>query len=241
MIMLPKLTSRQVLIVVHDLVATAAAIALTFVMRFEDKRLALKLPGLEVFLPVFVLYAAVVYFIIGLHRNKWRFTSVPDLYNIFRASTVLAISLLALDYVLLTPDIYGQFFFGKITILLYWFVQMFFLGGPRIAYRYFHYTRMLQRARVADATPTLILGRAADAEVLLRSIESGAVQKIWPVGILSPSPNDRGQSIRGIPVLGGVDDLERVVADLGNQGNRVWNDCSFGILLVFGCWFFPFK
>ena len=162
-----------------------------------------------------------VYFLFGLHRNKWRFTSVPDLYNIFRAATALALSLLALDYVLVTPGVYGQFFFGKVTILLYWFLQMFFLGGSRIAYRYFHYTRTLQRAKVADASPTLILGRAVDAEVLLRSIESGAVKKIWPVGILSPADNDRGQSIRGIPVLGDIGDLETVVADLGNRGTRV--------------------
>jgi O-antigen biosynthesis protein WbqV len=57
--------------------------------------------------------------------------------------------------------------------------------------------------------------------VLLRSIESGAVKKIWPVGVLSPSGADRGQSIRGIPVLGDIDDLERVVSDLGSRGNRV--------------------
>ncbi len=221
MIRLPRLTPRQILIVLHDLIATAAAIGLTFVMRFEDQRLYAKLPALERFLPAFLVYAAVVYFVFGLQRNKWRFTSVPDLYNIFRATTVLAVSLLVLDYVLLTPGIYGQFFFGKITILLYWFVQMFLLGGSRIAYRYFHYSRTLQRNRIADATPSLILGRAADAEVLLRSIESGAVKKVWPVGILSPAPNDRGQAIRGIPVLGDISDLERVVADLGNRGTRV--------------------
>jgi FlaA1/EpsC-like NDP-sugar epimerase len=221
MLRLPRLTPRQLLIVLHDLAATAAAILLTFVMRFEDAQLVMKLPGLERFLPVFLVYAAVVYFIFGLHRNKWRFTSVPDLYNIFRASTVLALSLVALDYVLLSPNVYGQFFFGKITILLYWFLQMALLGGSRMAYRYFHYSRTLQRARIADAAPTLILGRAADAEVLLRSFESGAVKKVWPVGILSPSPNDRGQSIRGVAVLGDIGDLERVVGDLGNHGTRV--------------------
>jgi FlaA1/EpsC-like NDP-sugar epimerase len=221
MIRIPKLTARQVLIVLHDLLATMAAIVVTFLMRFEGAALTERLRGLERFLPFFLLYAAVVYFIFGLHRNKWRFTSIPDLYNLFRASTVLAISLLALDYVLVAPNIYGTFFFGKVTILLYWFLQMFFLGGLRVVYRYFHYARTLQRVKVADATPTLILGRAADAEVLLRGIESGAVKKIWPVGVLSPSAADRGQSIRGIPVLGDIDDLEGVVADLESRGDRV--------------------
>ena len=221
MMRLQKLTSRQILIVLHDLLATAVALVLTFVMRFEGQRLSERVHGVEVFLPFLVLYAAGVYFIFGLQRNKWRFTSVPDLYNIFRASAVLAVSILALDYVLLSPAYYGTFFFGKITILLYFFLQMFFLGGSRIAYRYFHYARMLKRVKVADATPTLILGRAHDAEILLRSIESGALKKVWPVGVLSPSPNDRGQSIRGIPVLGDIDDLETVVADLTDRGNRV--------------------
>ncbi|MEI9804215.1 MAG: nucleoside-diphosphate sugar epimerase/dehydratase [Pseudolabrys sp.] len=219
--MMQKLTSRQILIVLHDLLATVAAIVVTFYMRFEDARLYDKLVGLEVFLPFFLLYAAAVYFIFGMHRNKWRFTSVPDLYNIFRVASVLAISLLALDYVLLSPNVYGTFFFGKITILLYWFLQMAFLGGSRVAYRYFHYARTLQRAKVGDATPTLVLGRAADAEVLLRAIESGAVKHIWPVGVLSPSNADRGQSIRGIPVLGDIDDLERVVSDLAGRNTRV--------------------
>ncbi len=216
-----KLTPRQILIVLHDLLATAAAVIATFFVRFEGAALNERLHGLELFLPFFLVYAAVVYLILGLHRNKWRFTSVPDLYNLFRASTVLAISLLALDYVLLTPNFYGTFFFGKITILLYWFLQMFSLGGLRVVYRYFHYRRTVQRAKVGDATPTLILGRAADAEVLLRGIESGAVKKIWPVGVLSPSSADRGQSIRGIAVLGDIDDLESTVADLEARGTRV--------------------
>ena len=134
----------------------------------------------------------------------------------------MALSLLVFDYVLVAPNFYGTFFFGKVTILLYWFLQMFFLGGLRVIYRYFHYARTINRSKKSvDSTPTLVLGRAADAEVLLRGIESGAVKKIWPVGVLSPSFADRGQSIRGIRVLGDIDDLEKVVADLEASGNRV--------------------
>jgi len=217
----PRLARRQYLIIAHDLVATAAAIVLTFVLRFDDIRLAARLQGLWLFLPPFLVYAAVIYFLGGLHRNKWRFTSVPDLMNIVRASTILAVSLLALDYVLVAPNALGEFFFGKVTILLYWLMQMFLLAGGRVAYRYYHYRHTLQRARNADAVPALILGRAADAEVLLRGIESGAVTKIWPVAILSPSANDRAQAIRRVPVLGDLEDMEAVVGDLAGRGTRI--------------------
>jgi O-antigen biosynthesis protein WbqV len=107
----------------------------------------------------------------------------------------------------------GGYFFGKITIVLYWFLQMFFLGGPRLAYRYFRYTRARHHAMATEQAATLVLGRAADAEVLLRAIESNAVKKIWPVGILSPSPADQGQWMRGVPVLGGLDHPLRARAE----------------------------
>src|SRR5262245_57043589 len=189
----PKFTSRQFLVVVHDLVVTAAAIVASFWLRFEEHGLAERFDGLLIFLPAFLVYAAIVYRLFSLYRGKWRFASLPDLFNIFRAVTVLALSLLVLDYILVAPNVLGAFFFGKLTIILYWFLQMSFLGGPRIAYRYFRYSRTRLHAMADNSVPILVLGRAADAEVLLRAVENGAVKKIWPAGILSPSPADQGQ------------------------------------------------
>jgi len=215
------LTPRQWLIVAHDLLATAAAIVMSFYIRFEAVGLESRLDKLLPIVPAFVVYAGFVYFLFGLHTVKWRFTSVPDIGNIVRASTVLALSLVALDYVLVSPVFYGEYFFGKITILLYWFLQMAFLAGSRVAYRHFRFVRTRQHARESQAVPTLVLGRAADAEVLLRAIESGAVHKVQPIGILSPSLADRAQTVRGIPVVGNLDDLEQVVRDAEQRGMHV--------------------
>src|SRR5215471_3164149 len=214
---IPRLTTRQILIVVHDIVATAAAVIASFYIRFETSGL---LERLNV-LPGFLVYAAIVYWRFHLYRGKWRFASLPDLSNIFRAASVLAVSLLVLDYILLAPNVLGAFFFGKITILLYWLLQMFFLGGPRLAYRYFRYTRARHHALESDRATTLILGRAADAEGLLRAIESGAVKKVWPVGILSPSAADQGQWMRGVAVLGDLHELERVAVELAASDRPV--------------------
>jgi O-antigen biosynthesis protein WbqV len=218
MIRFPKFTPRMGLILAHDLIATAVAVVASFYIRFEGVGLALRWPVLVIMLPVFVLYAGGVFAFCGLLKSKWRFTSLPDLMNIVRAATVLAVTLLAIDYVLVAPNVLGGFFFGKITIALYWFLQTAFLAGSRIAYRYFRYTRTLQHAKAAESMPTLVIGPAADAEVLLRAIESGAVRRIQPVGILSPSRSDRGHAIRGIPVLGDLDDLEQTIRELGGRG-----------------------
>ncbi|HUI12241.1 MAG TPA: capsular biosynthesis protein, partial [Xanthobacteraceae bacterium] len=172
---------RRVLIVIHDLIVTALALLVTLYIRFADGEnggLPPHYSWLVVILPCFIVYAGIVYWIFNLYIGKWRFASLPDLWNILRAVTVLAVSLLVLDYILLYPTLYGTYFFGKVTIALYWLLQVAFLGGPRLSYRLFRHSRTQQHARRSDAVPTLVVGVAADAEVLIRAVESGAVKKI---------------------------------------------------------------
>lgn len=212
---------KKTLIVVHDLVMTGIAVLATFAVRFEGAVLQERLSYFPFFLPPFIVFAGIVYWIFHLYRSKWRFASLPDLFNIFRASTVLALALLVTDYILLSPQFFGSFFFGKITIALYWLIQMFLLGGPRLAFRYLKFARSRHTLGRDSNTPTLILGRGTDIEVILRAIETGTVKKMRPKGILSYRIDDLGQSIRGVPVLGTFSDLDQVVQDFHERGEPI--------------------
>lgn len=219
---LSHLTLRNAMIALHDLLATTAALFAAFYLRFEGgDGFFDRLPLLFQILPYFLAFSVVVCFVFNLTTTKWRFISLPDALNIIRVATVLTVALLALDYIFVAPNVRGAFFLGKVTIVLYWFLEISFLSALRMAYRYFRYTRVRRHARTGDAAPTLLIGRAADAEVLLRGIESGAIKRIWPVGVLSPSSADRGQFIRNVPVLGGVDDIEDVIADFTKRGKPI--------------------
>ncbi len=219
---LSHLTLRNFMIALHDLLATTAALFAAFYLRFEGgEGFYDRLPLLLQILPYFLAFSVVVFFIFNLTTTKWRFISLPDAMNIIRVASVLTVALLALDYIFVAPNVRGAFFLGKVTIVLYWFIEIFALSALRMAYRYFRYTRVRRHARTEDAAPTLLIGRAADAEVLLRGIESGAIKRIWPVGVLSPSNADRGQSIRNVPVLGGLDDIEDVVADFAKRNKPI--------------------
>ncbi|QUS39173.1 polysaccharide biosynthesis protein [Tardiphaga alba] len=206
-------SARNWMIAAHDAIVTVAAVLISFMLRFDGENLWERLPLVARILPYFVIFSFFVCYVFNLTTTKWRFISLPDLLNIIKASTVLTGALLVLDYVFLAPNVYGTFFLGKTTIVIYWFIQIFFLSGARLAYRYFRYTRTRNQARAMDAAPALLIGRAADAEVFLRGIESGAVKRMWPIGIVSPAASDRGQAIRGVPVLGGLDDLGNIIDD----------------------------
>ena len=176
-----------------------------------------------------VVYAGVVYFLLGLHGPKWRFTSLLEFSRIVRAAAVLSMSLLVLDYIILSPNFYGSFFFGKITIALYFVIQTVFLSGTRIAYRYLHDARTQRNARNDSASPTLILGRAADVDVSLRAIENGAIRKIWPVGLLSPADSDQRVTMRGVPVMGRFEDLENVISVVSRTQHHRFAAYSDGV------------
>ena len=230
MIRQPNLTLRNALIATHDALASAFALLASFYLRFEGDLLTDRLPLLFRILPFFIVFSVVVCYAFHLTTAKWRFISLPDALNILRASTVLAVALLVLDYIFVAPNVHGMpvapnlqgaFFFGKVTIILFWFLEVSGLSALRFAYRYFRYTRVRHHAMAEDAAATLLVGRAADAEILLRGIESGAVKRIWPVGLLSPSAADRGQLIRNIPVLGGIDDIEDVIADFARRNKPI--------------------
>ncbi|MCK1321720.1 MULTISPECIES: SDR family NAD(P)-dependent oxidoreductase [unclassified Bradyrhizobium] len=219
---LSHLTSRNFLIALHDLLATAAALFAAFYLRFEGgDGFFERLPLLFQMLPYFLAFSVVVFFILNLTTTKWRFISLPDALNIIRAATVLTVALLVLDYVFVAPNVRGSFFVGKVTIVLYWFLEIAFLSALRMTYRYFRYARVRRHARIDDTAPTLLIGRTADAEVLLRGIESGAIKRIWPVGILSPSRADLGQLIRNVPVLGSIDDVEDVISDFAKRNKAI--------------------
>ncbi|MCA6111420.1 polysaccharide biosynthesis protein [Bradyrhizobium cenepequi] len=214
-----QFTARNFLIVMHDALATAFALLAAFYLRFEGDLLTDRLPLLLRILPWFVVFSVIVCYASNLTTSKWRFISLPDALNILRASAVLTLALVVLDYVFIfiAPNFHGTVFFGRITIILYFFLQVFALGALRFGYRYFRYSRTRHHARIEDAAPTLLVGRAADAEVVLRGIENGAIKRIWPIGVLSPSNSDLGQHIRNIPVLGGVDDVETVIREFESR------------------------
>ena len=216
---LSQFTLRNFLILVHDALATTFALLASFYLRFEGSLLTDRLPHLLRILPWFVLFSIVVSYFSNLTTAKWRFTSLPDAVNILRVAAVLTLALVVLDYVYFFTGTNSPspVFLGRVTIILFFFLEVFALSALRLGYRYFRYSRTRLHARSDNAAPALLIGRTADAEVVLRGIENGAIKRLWPVGVLSPSVADRGQMIRNIPVVGGVDDIETVIRDFESR------------------------
>ena len=157
MIRLSTFTPRMWLILAHDLLATAAAVVASFFIRFEEAGLAERwrragdrAAALRRSMPAWSTASSASTRRSGASprcptsttssapRRCWRcrcWCSTTCWWR--RTSTARSSS-------------------ARSRSSLYWLLQMAFLGGPRIAYRYFRYTRTRQHAKAGASTPTLV-------------------------------------------------------------------------------------
>ena len=105
---LSNLTLRNLLIAVHDALATTLAVFASFYLRFEGDAFFERLPLMLRILPYFVAFSVVVSYLFNLTTTKWRFISLPDALNIVRVATVLTLALLVMDYIFVAPRATGH-------------------------------------------------------------------------------------------------------------------------------------
>ncbi len=215
----PSQTFKRGVIIAHDLVAAALAVSGSLMLRYQFWQLSPQFGEIIVVVPTFVAFAAIIFRVFPLYASQWRFASLPDLFNILKASTTLAVTLLVVDYILVARDLSPWLMFGEKTVIIYWLLQMFLLGGPRLAYRYLKYAQSRRAGERESAQSVIVLGRATECEVVLRALETGMRHRFMARCILSPHRTDHGTSIRNVPVLGGYSELERVVTE-SNEGNQ---------------------
>lgn len=145
---------------------------------------------------------------VGLYRGLWRFASVPDLLNIFKASLLGLLAVVA-----------GLFFYSRLdlvsraALLLYPFVLTMLLGAPRLIFRAWKDQRLLRSDDTAERV--LILGAGQAGEALVRDLRR--IGRYQPIGFLDDAAALRGTRLQGLPILGRVNDVVRIARETGVQ------------------------
>jgi len=147
----------------------------------------------------------------GLYRGLWRFASLPDLWNIARASVLgalaIALGLFFLDRLEGTP---------RSVLLMYPIALMLLLGTPRMAYRYWKDSRY--DGGGAPAKRVLVLGAGRAGETLARDLRREGAYRV--VGFLDDKPGLRGANVHGVPVLGPIEQLPQLAREVAAEIRR---------------------
>ncbi len=208
---------RAFLVYLHDLAMTGAALAVALYLRVGTSAFGFYTDALIIALPALVGISAAVFVLFGLYRGIWRYASVPDLVQLVRAVTVAVLCFVLAMFLLTRLEALPR----SLPPIL-WLVQIVMLGGPRFAYRLFKDRRLSFREEPAGVPriPVLLLGVGDATELFIRSLDQTGHAAYRVVGILDEKGRRVGHAVRGVPVLGGPDDLARVVESLDRKGDR---------------------
>lgn len=167
----------------------------------------------------FALVGLASFYILRVHRQVWRHASWADAVKIVQA--VGLATLMFLPAMFLWNRLIG---FPRSAILIadvLW-LTMIFLGrmialgrSTRQPFQIF-----FSRSR-PDAPLALLIAKATEAPAVLRALnqdDKGA--KVRVLGLLEPDGAEFGRAIRGVPVMGGLEDLGKVLDVLAVRYGR---------------------
>jgi FlaA1/EpsC-like NDP-sugar epimerase len=208
---------RALLAFLHDVAIAAVSIVASLYLRLGNDVLDYEPKLTAIYVAGFTLIAAGVFLLTGLYRGIWRFASLPDLFNITRAVSLTVLVFLPVMFVLTRLET-----FPRSILLIDWFVLIALLGGPRLAYRLFKdrgLDHILERVKHQNV-PVLLISAKDGADTFIREMRRNPRAVYRVVGVLADTPSRVGREIYRVPILGTIDALDTVVAQLDRRGKR---------------------
>jgi FlaA1/EpsC-like NDP-sugar epimerase len=204
-----------------DILLLSGSLYVAHLVRFDFNIPQQNLYLLNWILPFVLLTKIVSFFYFDVYRGMWRFTSIADLVNIIKASSIS--TLLIICFILFSPHRFIGF--PRSVFIIDWCLTILFIAGFRLAIRvYFVHIRendswpgavksfweLLTRKQTAKKN-LLIVGAGNCGEKLYREIRDNATLHYNVVGFVDDDPVKIGMKIHGLPVLGPIKDIEIAV------------------------------
>jgi O-antigen biosynthesis protein WbqV len=139
-----------------------------------------------------------------LSLQYWRFAAIGDLLTV-AASAALGAGLFAAATFLAGISQPSPAFPAILALTL-----LFFLGTPRVAYRW-RRGRRANRPTEVDAASILLAGSIEDADLFLRALSRDRRQMFRVEGLLASSDRQTGRRIQGHSILGSLKDAGAVL------------------------------
>ncbi len=206
-----------------DALLFAVAYSVSFKARLETID-APQLQTLLVTLPMVVVLKLAIFHYVGSYRSIWRYSSLTDLQELFRGAFFGCAGIVFLDFLLPEP-----LAIPRSIPLIDLALSIVLTGALRMSVRVVHESsspflrtlplpaRLMGVRSRANARRALVFGAGDAGEMMVREMLRSQRMDYEPLGFVDDDPSKRGQSIHGVLVLGGRDDVPDLVQQLQIQ------------------------
>ncbi len=151
-----------------------------------------------------ILVQVASYYHFKVYRGLWRFSSIDDVERIIRSVVSASILIIPVLYLSMLAHI------PRSIIPLYAITLVTLLCGGRLCVRQL-WDKRYHSLKTSDVRHVLIIGGGQAGENLIRELKRTAAY--LPVGILDDNLSKRGLDIHGVPVLGTIPELPKLIGD----------------------------
>jgi O-antigen biosynthesis protein WbqV len=201
----------------HDVVMATVSFPLSLYMRVGEGAFSLAADYLVPGTIAFAIVAAVVFRRCRLYRGVWRYASMNDMLAIVKAVSLTVLLFLPLLFLLTRMEDVP-----RSLPFINWLILVLLLGGPRFAYRLFkdRGVNLVLENTNHVRVPVLLIGAGDATELFIRQQHRDANAPYRVVGVVDEKGTRIGREIHGVPVLGGIDEIEALVT--GKTRPRGW-------------------
>ena len=192
--------------VLLDAVLIAACYYTAYQLRFEDERLEAFLQSFSISLPVVIACKLAAMYASGLYSRMWGTFGLRDISTVVRG-----VALGSLLSVLVIAYAYRFQGFSRGVFVMDGALFLLAVFGSRASFRLFEtaaWTRRESNRRI------LVYGAGRRGQLLVREMFANPDWHMVPAGFLDDAPYMTHRRLVGVPVRGGLADLERVLAKL---------------------------
>src|SRR5262245_35946125 len=200
-----------------DLLLIAASTVSALILRDNLEISSVRMLAVLPYLLLTLLAAVPILLLAGLNRTLWRFSSFNDITRVSVGVVATVLLAMALSFIFNRMENVA-----RSLPILQGLLMLIALVSVRVAMR----VRHAARSRTSNVSPcrearqegVLVVGVNAVSELVLRSVEEYAGDRVKIFGILGRSERHRDRLLGNCPILGKPEELEKVLADLEVHG-----------------------
>ena len=151
-------------------------------------------------IPVVILTQAVVGYLVGIYRRRWRYGSFDEVAGLLITTTISTALLLVFRLFDRSLNPYP-----RSVIVIGGFAGVFLMAANRYVWRLAR--EQLRRPTEQTATKILVYGAGEGGIQMVNTLLRNPSSAYLPVGFLDDNPTTHRLSISGVPVIGGRDNL----------------------------------
>jgi len=144
-------------------------------------------------------------FLLNLYNKSWEYSSIGELLIILKVVS-LSIVTAAIMHQLFLQEIYIR------LLVVSWLLQLFLIGGTRFCGRIFRDSFV---DLDVNKKKTLIVGAGSAGTMVVRQLQKSKDTDLLPVAFIDDDRKKHKLDILGVPVVGDVQSIERIVKQYG--------------------------